>query len=154
MQKMEPAANDSVEAMFQVTAVGVGQLCPADVTYPEHDPCQLGTPADSAYLVLGVVLCPAKEATAGRIKAECPNPLAPTIHVHTHGKDFGPTGNTCSPSQPDYAFQLIGRHLFDAIICGPETRPSAWFFFQNPLLGTKGFPDTLMPFTGNIQPLR
>ena len=153
IQQMQAAANDTIESIFQVTAVGVGQLCP-DAVYGRTDPCAIATPADSGYLILGVVRCPPVVATAFLIRADCPNPLAPTIHIHTRGAGYRPTGNTCSPSQPDYAFQLNWRHLFDGILCGAYTRPSIYWWWANPLLWTHAYPDTLTPFGGMTKPLR
>ena len=147
MAKMQTAANDSVESMWQVTTVGVGAICPEN-SFGDLS-CRYGTPLDSGYLVLGVIECPVKEATTFLIRASCPNPFAPTIHVHPHvGSGFGHSGNNCSPSPPDYAFQLVGRHLFDAILCGSNTRPTPYWFWNNPLLGTQAFPDTLHPVVG------
>ena len=137
MAQLQTAANDSIESMFQVTQVGVGPLS------------QPSEPGDSAYLIMGIVPCHAELREAGRVRATCPNPHAPTIHIHPHVGDFSVYGNNCSPSRPDYLFQLQRRHEFDAIICGANTRPTAFWYADNPLLGTKDFPRSRKPYGGD-----
>jgi hypothetical protein len=133
MAQLQSAAADSLESMYQVADIWTGELG------------QPAEPGDSAYVIVSIVPCQPALRTTTRIRAICPNPNAPTIHIHPSTGDQGIAGNNCSPSRPDYAAQLAGRHQFDAIICGKGTRPTAYWWYNNPLLGTPGFPESRTP---------
>lgn len=128
------AAHDSIEHVFQVTRELRGSLLQFGERY---------SGADRRVKVIAVVECEAKIRTRlGAKHINCPNPHAPTIHTHVQFED----GNTCSPSYPDYATQLLLQHEYDAVICG-DARPTFYWFYRNPLLGRDGFPATLLPVT-------
>lgn len=129
---LQPAALDTMETVFQVTSLQYGEL--------------EGWPGDTGYVVTGVVECPAHTRDLYTVWGDCPNDSAPTIHVHvSRSAHLGNVGNNCTPSRQDLTLQARKHHLFDAIICGVNTRPMPYFYAHNPLLGTDAFPDTANP---------